>query len=98
MTLDIRTLILHSTILLPVSVSNIVWTFSFKAACQIYNSLNMDKDVKTPEQKFAGVEFQNFPTDYHTCGYPILVQEYPLHVGPTGLPKWEPRTRIIVYL
>ena len=39
---------------------------SFNATFRRYNSLDMDEDIKTSEQKFPGVEFQIFPIDYHT--------------------------------
>ena len=52
--------------------------FSFKAVCQSYNSLEIDDDGKTPEEKFSGVDFQIFPTYYHTLGCPVFVLEDPL--------------------
>ena len=72
-----------------------MWTFYFKTACHMYNTLEMDEDRKTPEQKFSDVEFEIFVTDYHTWGCPIFVLESPLQGGP--LPKWEPRaiTRVL---
>ena len=47
-------------------VSTMLWNLSLKEEFHRYNSLDMDKDVNTKDQKFAGVEFQNLPTDYHT--------------------------------
>ena len=44
-------------------MGTMLWPFSFKPAFQIYNILETDKDGKTLEQKFYGMEFQNFPTD-----------------------------------
>ena len=41
----------------------------------------MEKDWKTPEQKFSGMEFKNFPTDYHTWGCPVFFLEPP----PSGM-------------
>ena len=60
------TLLLHATRLWSELVSNMLWNFFFKAACQRYNSLEMDEDGKTPEHKISGVELQISPTDYHT--------------------------------
>ena len=65
-----------------------MWPFSFNAACQRYNILEMYEDVKTPEKKFAGMEFQFFPTDYHTWGFPMFILEAPLQVGLVVLSKW----------
>ena len=44
------------------------------------------------------MEFQNFPTDYHTWGFPVFVIEYPMQGDPVGLLKWEPRESTGVYL
>ena len=58
----------------------------------------MYKDIKTTEQKFSRVEFQSFPTDFHTWGCPTFVIEPPLHGGPTGLSIWKPKARTRVYI
>ena len=65
-----------------------LWIFLFKSVCQRYNILDMDEDVKMQEQNFSGMEFQIFPTDYHTWGFPVFVLESPLQVRPSGIPKW----------
>ena len=65
-----RILLIHTTRLWPEAVKTMLWNFYFKAASQRYNSLEIENYRKTPEQKFADVEFQNFPTDYHTWGCP----------------------------
>ena len=71
----------------PEAVSTMMRLFSFKAACQRYHRLEMDEGGKTLEQKFSGVEFQFFPTEYHTWGFPVFVLEAPLQGGKAGLPK-----------
>ena len=50
-----KTLPLHATRLCPEAASTTLQPFSFKAAYERYNSLEMDKDKKTPEQKFSGM-------------------------------------------
>ena len=57
----------------------------------------MDEDVKTPEQNFSVVEFQFFPTYYHTWAYPVFVLESLMQVGMVGILKWEPTARTGVY-
>ena len=98
LTLYSRTLLLHATGLWPEEVNTRLLPFSFKAACQSHNSLEMDEERKTLEKKFSGVNFQNFPTDFHTWGRPIFFIEAPLQGGPAGPPEWEPRERTRVYL
>ena len=97
-TLGIRTLILQAIRMCPEAVSTMMWTLSFKTACQRCNSLEMYKYGKNPEQKFAGVEFQNFPTYYHSWCCPIFFLEDPFQGGPAGIPNWIPRSKTGVYI
>ena len=62
------TLLLHCIRLWTESIIDMIWTFSFKSEFQRHNILEMDEDGKIPDQKFYGVKFQNFPTNYHTWG------------------------------
>ena len=93
MTLGRQTLLIHATRLCTEDVITLLLTFLFKAVRQRYNSLEMEKDRKTPDQKFSGVDFQVSPMDYHTWGYIVFILKDPLHGGSEGLPKWEPRAR-----
>ena len=63
LTLGSWNLLLHATILWPEELSTMMCTFSSKATLNRYNSMKMDGDGKTPEQKFSGVKFQIWPTD-----------------------------------
>ena len=58
----------------------------------------MDEDGKNTYHKFDSMEFQIYTTDYQTWSFPIFVLEAPLKGGPAGIPKWDLRARIIVYL
>ena len=48
----------------------------------------MDEEGRTPDHKFSNVEFQFFPTYYHTWGCPVFVLVALLQGGPAELPKW----------
>ena len=80
MTIGSRKLLLHSTRLWPEAVITMLWPLSSKEACNGYNILDMEKDGKNLNQNFVNVEFQIFPTKYHTWGCPVLV----LRGSPTG--------------
>ena len=98
LSLGSQNLLLRTTRLCPEAVSTMLRTFFFQEGWQSYNSLELDEDRKTPEQKISGMEFQNFPTDYHTWVCPVFVLEPPLQGGPEGLPKWKPRASTRVYI
>ena len=68
MTLGSCTLLKNATISWPESVITMLCPFSFKSAYQSYNILEMYEDGKIPDQNFSGMEFQNFPTKYHSWG------------------------------
>ena len=63
MTLGSWTLILHATRLCLEEIITILCPFYFKAAYQRHNSIEIDENKKTPEQKYFGVEFKFFPAD-----------------------------------
>ena len=87
MNLGSHNLLLHATRRCPEAVSMMRWPLSFKATDQRYNSLGIDEDGNTTEQKLSGVEFHIFPTDYHTWYCPIFFLDSPLKVVQTGIPK-----------
>jgi hypothetical protein len=64
------------------------------------NSLHIDTDGHTPESKFYGVNIKNIPVKtFHTMFCPCYVLDSRLNnAGSIGLPKWEPRSNICVYL
>ena len=98
LTLGIWTLLLHATIFFLEEVITIMWNFFFNTAGQRQNSLEINEDGKTPEQKFSGVEFQIYLKDYHTWGCTVFFLEAQQQRGPAGLPKWQPRERTGLYL
>ena len=98
LTLGSCTLLLRATRMWTEWVRTMLWNFYFKAFCQRYNNLEMEKYKENLEQNFYGVEFHIFPIDYHKWGRPVFILEDPLQGGPTGLPKWGPMARNRVYL
>ena len=60
--------------------------------------MEMDEEGRNPEHKFANVEFQNFPTDYHSWSCPVFLLEAPLQGGPASIANWEPRSSTGFYL
>ena len=98
LTLCRQTLLIHATRLWTEYVITFLQPFLFKAEFQRYNSLDIDKYRKTPDQKFSVVYFQVSPMDFHTWGCPNFVLKAPLQGGSEGRPKWEPRERPGFYI
>ena len=76
------------------------WPFAFKAMAERLNTLCPNLDGSTPESKLYNVKDSDIPVkSFHTLFCPVYVLDSRLHsaAGP-GPPKWEPRSRIGVYL
>jgi hypothetical protein len=81
-------------------VDKMFWPFAINAVAERMNSLHIDTDGHTPQSKFYGVNIENIPVKiFHTMFCPCYVQDSRLHnAGSMGLPKWELRSNICVYL
>ncbi len=76
-----------------------LWPFAIKAAIDRLNNLQIDLEGNTPASKFY--QTPQVPInvdDYHVFGCPVYVLDSRLQSGTIGPPKWEPRSRIGVYL
>ncbi len=76
------------------------WPFVIKAAAERMNSLHIDTEDHTPESKFYVGNIGNITVKtFHTMFCPCYVLDSRLHnTGLIGLPKWEPKSNIGVYL
>lgn len=96
-----RTLLLHAMRMWPGMIDTMFWPFALLAAAERINSLHLNKDGKsTPESKLHGVELSDIPVkNFQTLFCPVYVLDHRLHqAGSIGPPKWEPRSRIGIYL
>jgi hypothetical protein len=84
----------------PQMVDQMFWPFAIKAAIERINSLHIDTEGHTPESKFYGVNIENILVKtFHTMFCPCYILDSRLHnAGSIGLPKWEPKSNICVYL
>ncbi|KAL7505265.1 LOW QUALITY PROTEIN: hypothetical protein ACHAXN_002766, partial [Cyclotella atomus] len=99
LTLPSRTLLLHAMRYWPKYISQILWPFAVKCAEDRINNLHVDVDGMTAEMRFADsptakVDLRNF----HTFGCPCYILDSRVQSNPKGLPKWEPRARLGIYL
>ena len=81
-------------------IDEIFWPFAMKAVAERLNSLQIDSLGRTPESILHGIKVEDIPVkSYHTLFCPIYVLDRRLqNAGGPGPPKWEPRSRIGVYL
>ena len=99
LTLTARTLLVHAQGHWPEYITTMLWPFALKAAQDRRNQLNVGLDGKTPDMKFSDVATKSFRlADFHTFGCPCYVLDARLQTNPKGVPKWEPRARVGIYL
>ena len=99
LTLTARTLLLHAMRYWPEYITQILWPFALKCAEDRLNNLHVDIDGQTAEMRFsksptASVDLRNF----HSFGCPCYILDARVQGNPKGLPKWEPRARLGIYL
>ena len=81
-------------------IDTMFWPFAIKAAAERHNCLSIDRDNQTLASKLYDVPVQEIPVKtFHTLFCPIYVLDSRAQsAGGPGPPKWEPRSRIRVYL
>eukprot|EP00978_Attheya_sp_CCMP212_P007527 scaffold17426_cov58-Attheya_sp.AAC.7 len=100
-TLKGRTLLLHAKRHWPEAITTILRHFALKAGVKVHNDFKLDNDGKTPVQKFSTGDTGNIEhalRDHHTWGCPVYILDKRLQSSSVGPPKWEPRSRLGIYL
>ncbi len=94
-----RTLLLHAKQDWSNYVSKMMWPFALKRAAYCLNQLSLRLDSQSCEATFFKVDqdFINRST-HHTIGSPCFELDSCLQSGIGGAPKWEPRSRLGIYV
>jgi hypothetical protein len=100
LTLLACTLLLHGICMWPQMIDTMFWPFAFKAAAERHNRLSINKDGLTPTTILHDVLVDAIPIKtYHMLFCPVYVLDARTQsAGGPGPPKWEPLSRIGVYL
>ena len=99
LTLTGRTLLLHAMRYWPEYISQILWPFAVKCAEDRINNLQVDLNGMTAEMRFSDSPTSKIDLrNYHTFGCPCYILDSRVQSNPKGLPKWEPRARLGIYL
>ena len=91
-------MLLHAIRHWPEMVSTILWPFALKAACERMNKLCINDDGVLPESMLASVPNSVQIQDFHTWGCPVYILDAGLKSGSIGPPKWDPRSRLGIYV
>ena len=93
-----RTVLSHARHFWPEAVKLCLWPFALKDVTRVYNWYNIGDDGLTPEERFSQMKIKRDLRHEHTLFCPVYVLDAKLQGGISGLPKWEPRSRVGVYL
>ena len=95
----VRTIILHAQRYWPECVGTMIWPFDVKAAIKILKFLQLDLDGNTPTAKLYNIKnIKPNAHEYHKFRCPVYVMNSKLQQGSIDPPKWEPCSRVGVYL
>ena len=76
-----------------------LWPFATKCAQDIMNNLHVDLNSETPDMKLSNTKAVNVQLKhYHTFVCPVYILDSRLQTNPKGVPKWEPRSRLGIYV
>ena len=63
------------------------------------NNLHVNLDGESPDMRFSSTKAVNVQLKhYHTFGCPVYILDSRLQSNPKGVPKWEPRSRLGIYV
>ena len=76
-----------------------MWPFALKEAAFRLNKLSVRKDGRSNEATFFKIDGDIFEQSmFHTFGCPCFVLDARLQSGLGTVPKWEPRSRLGIYV
>ena len=96
-TLGARTCLLHAKRLWPEAITTMLWLLG-KYYVECHNHFHLDDNGKSPLMKFSKVDEMPSAADFHPFGCPVFVLESKLQSSTKGIPKWDPRASLGIYL
>ena len=93
-----RCILLHDQRRWPNVITTLLWPFSWKDDERRRNEIHTDLDNRSPLARFSGVDWLPELKNYHTWGCPTYVLDDGLQDDGSKIPKWDPRSRLGIYL
>ena len=76
-----------------------LWPFATKCTQDRMNNLHVDLNLETQDMKFSNTKAVNVQLKhYQKFGCPVYTLDSRLQTNPKGVPKWEPRSRLSIYV
>ena len=93
-----RTVLLHAQRKWHKVIKPILWPYALLSAIERHNHLSLDKNGRSPMEKFSSTHGEIDITDFHTWGCPVFVLDAENQSGKLGTPKWDPKSHAGIYL
>ena len=95
-----RTMLLHAERLWPEAITSLLWPFALKLAAHVHNHCHVSVTGNSPASLFMNTEssYDSSLDIFHTFGCPCYVLDHRLQSGLGGVPKWEPRSSLRIYV
>ena len=96
MTENARTQLVHAMHLWPGVIKQVLWPFALKAVVHVHNKFKLDPDLLSPEETFSRLKMKQSVKEKHTLYFPVYCLDAKLQGGIGGIPKWDPRSRLVI--
>jgi hypothetical protein len=91
-----RTMHIHAMILWPEIIQEQLWPSAIRLSVDLHNCTPGSSGL-SPEEIFTGIKGRSRLSDFHPFGCPVFVLDPSLQQGHK-IPRWKPRSRVVVYL
>ena len=79
-------------------ISTVLWIYTVQAIVEQHNCIALDKEGRSPFEKYIGKMDDKSPTNFHTWGCPVIILDVENQSGAIDTPKWEPQLYTEIYL
>ena len=93
-----RTQLIHAMHLWPGVIKQVLWPLALEAVIRSHNKSKLDANLLSPEEKFSRLKVKQSAKDEHILFCPVYCLNAKLQGGVGGLPKWEPRSRLGIFV
>ena len=93
-----RTMLLHAQHRWSDAINAHLWPYAIKFANDVCNRAPSINENVSPLEKFSQIDIAPQVRHVHTFGSPVYVLESALQISGKGIPKWDQRANIGIYL
>ena len=65
---------------------------------RVHNKFKLDTNLLSPEEKFSWLKVTQSVKEEHTLFFPVYCLDAKLQGGIGGIPKWDPRSRLGIFV